>query len=246
MENLRQEKNVTTNKTNKNDFIDGFKKGIPIGLGYISVSITFGMIATRGGIDILDAVLISMTNLTSAGQFAGVDLILSGAMYLEIALTTFIINIRYSLMSFAISQKLQKTSLIKRMIIAFGITDEAYTLASVEKGSISDKFMLGLITFPYIGWALGTFIGAVSTEFMSLELQDALGIALYGMFLAIIIPAGKKDKGILKSVILAGILSVGFFYLPILNKVSSGFALIICSLLAAHIMAKIMPIKEEE
>lgn len=227
------------------DFKEGLKKGIPIGLGYISVSITFGMIAVRGGLDIGSAVLISMTNLTSAGQFAGIDLILNSAIYMELALTTLIINIRYSLMSFAISQKLEKISLIKRMIIAFGITDETYTLASIEEGKLSYKFMLGLISFPYIGWALGTCIGAVSTKFMPLALQDALGIALYGMFLAIIVPAGKKDKSVLKAIIISAFLSISFFYIPGLNKISGGFLIIICSLIGALIMAKIKPVREE-
>lgn len=204
-------------------FREGIKKGIPIGLGYLSVSITFGMIAARGGLDVSTAVLISMTNLTSAGQFAGVDLILNNAIYMELALIIFIINIRYALMSFAISQKLEKTSLIKRMIIAFGITDETYTLASVEEGKINYKFMFGLILIPYLGWALGTFIGAISTEFMPANLQDALGIALYGMFLAIIIPAGKKDKNIALGIVISIVFSFIIFYFPYLNKISSGF-----------------------
>lgn len=227
------------------DFREGLKKGIPIGLGYISVSITFGMIAVRGGLDIGSAVLISMTNLTSAGQFAGIDLILNSAIYMELALTTLIINIRYLLMSFAISQKLEKISLIKRMIIAFGITDETYTLASIEEGKLSYKFILGLISFPYIGWAFGTCIGAVSTKFMPLALQDALGVALYGMFLAIIVPAGKKDKSVLKAIIISAFLSISFFYIPGLNKISGGFSIIICSLIGALIMAKIKPVREE-
>ena len=228
------------------DFKCGLKKGIPIGLGYISVSITFGMIAVRGGLDAATAVLISMTNLTSAGQFAGIELILNNAIYMEIALTTLIINIRYSLMSFAISQKLEKTSLINRLIIAFGITDETYALASIEEGKLSYKFMLGLITFPYFGWALGTYIGAVSTRFMPVDLQDALGIALYGMFLAILVPATRKDSGVLKAVIISATMSLALFYIPGLNKISGGFSIIICSLVGALVMAKVKPIKEEE
>lgn len=229
----------------ESNFKNGLKKGIPIALGYLSVSITFGMIATRGGLDVGTAVLISMTNLTSAGQFAGIDLILSNSIYIELALTIFIINIRYALMSFAISQKLEKTSLIKRMIVAFGITDETYALASVEEGKLNYKFMVGLILIPYIGWALGTFIGAISTEFMPVKLQDALGIALYGMFLAIIIPAGKKDKNIALGIIISIISSFIIVYLPYLNEISSGFSIIICSLIGALIMAKLKPIEED-
>ena len=231
--------------TKINDYKEGLIKGIPIGLGYLTVSITFGMIAVRGGLDVFTAVLISMTNLTSAGQFAGVELILNDALYTELALTTLIINIRYSLMSFAISQKLEKTSLIKRMIIACGITDEIYTLASIEKRKLNFSFMIGLITIPYIGWASGTLIGAISTRFMSPKLQDALGIALYGMFIAIIIPAVRENKDIFKAVIISIIVSVILFYTPILKEISQGFAIIISASLGALIMAKLKPIKEE-
>ena len=229
-----------------NNFKEGFKRGIPIGLGYISVSITFGMLAVRGGLDVSTALLISMTNLTSAGQFAGVELILNNAIYIELALTTFIINIRYSLMSFAISQRLEKVSLLKRMLLSFGITDETYALAALERGELSYKFMLGLMTCPYLGWALGTFIGAISTAFMPEKLQDSLGIALYGMFLAIIIPASKKDNAVLKAVVISSLMSIGFFYLPVLKNISSGFSIIICSIGGAIIMAKLKPVKEEE
>ncbi|MGL4848197.1 MAG: AzlC family ABC transporter permease [Clostridium sp.] len=227
-----------------NEFQKGLKCGIPICLGYISVSITFGMIAVRGGLDVKTATLISMTNLTSAGQFAGIEMILNNAMYLELALTTFIINIRYSLMSFAISQKLSESTLLERMIIAFGITDETYTLAATEEGNLSNKFILGLITMPYIGWTVGTVLGAISASVMPEKLQDALGIALYGMFLAIIIPIARKDNYMMKAIVLAGALSIGIFYLPVLNKISSGFSIIICSVVSAMIMAKIKPIKE--
>lgn len=229
-----------------NEFKEGLKKGIPIGLGYISVSITFGMLAVRGGLDIGTAVLISMTNLTSAGQFAGIDLILNNAIYIELALTTFIINIRYSLMSFAISQRLEKVSLLKRMILSFGITDETYALASLEMGKLSYKFMLGLITCPYLGWVIGTFIGAISTAFMPVKLQDSLGIALYGMFLAIIIPASKRDNAVLKAIVISSLMSIGFFYFPVLKNISGGFSIIICSIVGAMIMAKLKPVKEEK
>ncbi|WP_055070232.1 AzlC family ABC transporter permease [Clostridium massiliamazoniense] len=229
-----------------NEFKEGLKKGIPIGLGYISVSITFGMLAVRGGLDIGTAVLISMTNLTSAGQFAGIDLILNNAIYIELALTTFIINIRYSLMSFAISQRLEKVSLLKRMILSFGITDETYALASLEMGKLSYKFMLGLITCPYLGWVIGTFIGAISTAFMPVKLQDSLGIALYGMFLAIIIPASRRDNAVLKAIVISSLMSIGFFYFPVLKNISGGFSIIICSIVGAMIMAKLKPVKEEK
>ena len=230
-----------------NDFKDGFKKGIPIALGYISVSITFGMIAARGGMDPLMAVMISMTNLTSAGQFAGIDLIFNSATFFEIALTTFIINIRYMLMSLSLSQKFKKNITKKeKYIVAFGVTDETFTVASLEEKKLSFKYMLGLIVPPYFGWVLGTFIGAISTSFMGEKLQDSLGIALYGMFIARIVPEMKKSKPILIVVLIAAFISALFKYVKFLNIISEGFVLIIASLVAAVICAKLFPIKEED
>ncbi|WP_054199504.1 AzlC family ABC transporter permease [Clostridium baratii] len=242
----REELNEVLESESTNDFKDGFKKGIPIALGYISVSVTFGMIAARGGMNPLMAVMISMTNLTSAGQFAGIDLIFNSATFFEIALITFIINIRYMLMSLSLSQKFKKNITKKeKYIVAFGVTDETFTVASLEEKKLSFKYMLGLIIPPYFGWAIGTFIGAISTSFMGEKLQDSLGIALYGMFIALIVPEMKKSKPILIVVLIAAFISALFKYVKFLNVISEGFVLIIASLVAAVICAKLFPIKED-
>ncbi|NFH89218.1 AzlC family ABC transporter permease [Clostridium botulinum] len=240
-------KTINTKKIyNLDNYKYGLKKGIPISLGYLSVSITFGMMATQGGLNPWIALLISMTNLTSAGQFAGINLIFISATYLEIALTIFVINIRYMLMSLSLSQKMQdKIPLFKRLIISFGITDETFTLASLEIDELTSEFMLGLMTLPYLGWALGTFIGAITTRFLPLSLQDSLGIALYAMFIALIIPQVKKSKPILVVVIIAVIISCIFRYITCLNKISSGFVVIVASIISSAIGAYLFPIKED-
>lgn len=246
LENREELKEVIETKS-LDDFKDGFKKGIPIALGYISVSITFGMIASRGGVNPLVAVMISMTNLTSAGQFAGIDLIINSSTFFEIALTTFIINIRYMLMSLSLSQKFRKGIKKKeKYIIAFGVTDETFTVASLEKYELSFKYMLGLIIPPYFGWAIGTFIGAISTSFMGEQLQDALGIALYGMFIALIVPEMKKSRAVLIVVLLAVLISALFKYVSFLSNISAGFALIIAALVSACVCAKLFPIDDKE
>lgn len=230
-----------------NEYIDGLTKGIPICLGYISVSITFGMMAVRGGMSPGMAVLISMTNLTSAGQFAGLGLIFANATYVELALTTFVINIRYMLMSLSLSQKLDSTiPFLNRCLISFGITDETFTISSLENKELSFQYMLGLITLPYIGWALGTYIGAVTTSFLPMALQDALGIALYSMFIALIIPEMKKSMAVLIVVIISIILSCILRYIPLLSNISSGFAVIIVSIISSCIGAYFFPLKEDK
>lgn len=244
-ENINVNIKSSNQSTKFEDYKDGLKKGLPIGLGYISVSLTFGMMAVSGGLDPLMAVFISLTNLTSAGQFAGIQLIFQTASYFEIALTVFVINIRYMLMSLSLSQKLsRKTTLIQKLIIAFGVTDETFAVASLEKKTLTTEYMLGLITLPIVGWTLGTFIGAVTTTILPSTLQDALGIALYGMFIALIIPQAKESQPILLVVLIAVFFSCLFRYLPFLNRVSAGFAIIISSLIASAIVAYFCPLKE--
>lgn len=228
-----------------NSFKKGFKDGIPIALGYLSVSFTFGMMAVSGGLPALDAVLISMTNLTSAGQFAGLDLIIAGGTFFEMALTQLIINIRYALMSVSLSQKFHKSvNLLDRLLIAFGNTDEIFAVASGQKGEVGKKYMYGLILSPYLGWAFGTLIGAVASSILPASVRSALGIAIYGMFLAIFIPPVKYNKTVAIVVLIAAGMSIAFKYLPYLNTVSSGFVIIICAVAAAAVGAVIRPIED--
>ena len=148
--------------TSVNSYKEGFKDGIPIGLGYLSVSFTFGMMAVNTGLPVWIAVLISMTNLTSAGQFAGIGLIAAGAPYIEMALTQMVINMRYALMSISLSQKTDSTfSLIHRLITSFGITDEVFAVASEKPGILAQNICTGLLLLLYLGWTAGTLLGAV-------------------------------------------------------------------------------------
>ena len=234
-------------RTNLEDYKDGLRKGLPICLGYISVSITFGILAANGGISASTAVLISATNLTSAGQFAGLGLIFNTAPYFELALTMLVINIRYMLMSLSLSQKLNKEiSFLNKLLISFGITDEIFAVASLEEKKLTSQYMFGLITLPFIGWSLGTYIGAVASEFLPAIVQDAFGIAIYGMFIALIIPPSKKSKAIFFVVLLSIFFSCCLYYLPYLNNISQGFAIIIASILSSVLGAYFFPIKEDK
>lgn len=227
------------------DFKYGLKKGLPIGLGYIPVAFTFGLLAVGGGLPPSVAVLISLTNLTSAGQFAGTSLIIAGAPLFEIALTTLLINIRYLLMSFALSQKLvPDTSLLKRALISFGITDETFTLAALEKNDISFSFMVGLICPPYWGWALGTTLGAVACSALPELMRNTMGIALYAMFIALIIPGSKKSRAVLAVVAVAVTISSLFTWSPGLKQVSTGWSMIVATVIACLVGAVFFPRKE--
>lgn len=235
-----------SNKT-LSTFINGAKSGLPICLGYISVSFAFGMMAVQNGLPVWVAVLISMSNFTSAGQFAGTNLILSGGMYIEIAITTFVINIRYMLMSLSLSQKVsEKMKTLERLILSFGNTDEVFAVAMQQKGAVTTPFLAGLITTPYLGWTLGTLLGAIAMGMLPLSLRVALGIAIYGMFIAIIIPPCKKAKPVLITVILAIILSCILNWTPIFKELSNGWIIIICAILTSAFVAYRYPISEEE
>lgn len=231
---------------NRSDLLIGMKDGLPICLGYLSVSFAFGMLARQSGLPIWTAVLISMSNVTSAGQFAGLNLILNQGTYIELAMTTFIINLRYSLMSLSLSQKIgEQMGSSERAAISFGVTDEIFAVSMQRKETLTPAYFAGVILVPYFGWALGTFLGAFASNMMSPALSSALGIAIYGMFLAIIIPPCRRLKSIRYVLILAITLSLAFRYLPILNQITSGWVIIIVTILASAFAALRYPIKQE-
>lgn len=223
----------------------GFKDGIPIGLGYFAVSLTFGLQCGIAGLSIFEATLISLTNLTSAGQFGGLELIVAQASYIEMAFTQLILNLRYVLMSTSLSQKLdQKSSLLQRMIISHGITDEIFGVSMAVKGKLSPYYSYGAMSCAVPGWVLGTFVGIAIGNVLPFDVLNALSIAIYGMFIAIIIPPAKKNKTILCVVIMSMVTSWLFEVLPILNLISSGFKIIVVTLIIASLAAYFFPVEE--
>jgi len=179
-------------------FKKGIKDGIPIALGYFSVSIAFGLMAAEAGCTWFETMLISVTNLTSAGQFAGVTVLAHAGTYVEMALTQLVINSRYALMGIALSQKADsKFKGIWRGLLGYGITDEIFAVAIGQKEEISRQYFTGLISIPILGWISGTIIGAVLGNIMPLIVTNALGVALYGMFIAVVIPAAKENLHVL-------------------------------------------------
>ncbi len=230
----------------KEEFLQGVRHGIPICLGYFSVSFAFGMMAVIQGLPLWAAVLTSLTNLTSAGQFAGLNLMVAGGSSVELMMTTLIINIRYFLMSLSISQKVEeKMTWKQRFAVSFGITDEIFAVAMQRPKELSAAYMAGLISTPILGWTLGTFCGGAITTLMPQRLTNALGIALYGMFIAIIIPPSRKNKAVLFTVLLAVALSCIFTYVPIFKFLTGGWGIIVITITVSAIAAYLFPIKEE-
>jgi predicted branched-subunit amino acid permease len=231
----------------KESFKQGLHDGIPIGLGYFVVSFAFGMMASAGGLSVWQAVLISLTNVTSAGQFAGLEIILAGGSYWEMALTQLIINLRYSLMSFSLSQKLRRdVPWTHRYVVAFGVTDEIFGISASRPGKVHPCYNYGAMCVAIPGWTLGTLAGAVSANLLPDFMISALSVAIYGMFLAIIIPPAKQNRAVLYVVAAAMVISTLFAVVPGLKEVSSGFMIIITTLLVAGVAAVLCPVDQEE
>lgn len=229
------------NYSTHSEYFKGFRDGLPIGLGYLSVSFAFGITAVKMGIPVIAAILISMTCVTSAGQVAGITAIASGGGFIEIALAQLIINLRYSLMSLSLSQKLcRKYSLFHRLTTSFGVTDEVFAVASARTEKVTPPYMYGLITLPYIMWSAGTALGALLGGILPDFVTSALGIAIYGMFIAIVVPPARRFKGVLVVALMAAALSCAFRFLPFLDFLG-GFSVIICTVIAAAAGALIFP-----
>ena len=228
------------------EFRQGLRGGVPIALGYFAVSFTFGMMAVSGGLSPWQATLISLTNLTSAGQFAGLDIILAAGSYWEMALTQLVINLRYCLMSFSLSQKLKRNiPWGHRMAVAFGVTDEIFGVSAAREGRLSPWYNYGAMCVAIPGWTLGTLAGAISGGLLPDFLVSALSVAIYGMFLAVIIPPAREEKSVLFTVILAVLASLAFTYLPVLSGLGSGWSIIIITVAVSAVAAWLFPRKEE-
>lgn len=224
----------------------GVKDGIPIALGYIAVSFTFGIAAKNAGLSVFQAVLMSATNFTSAGEFAALGLIGASATYLEMAITQLIINLRYSLMSCALSQKLNSNNrFIHRFLIATGVTDEVFGVSVSTEGKLNPFYAYGAISISLPGWIIGTLLGVVSGSILPHRVLIALNVALYGMFLAIIIPPARGNRIISGLILVSMLSSLAFARLPLLNEVSVGFRIIILTIVIAGAAAVLFPIKED-
>lgn len=225
----------------------GCKDGVPIMLGYLTVSFTFGVSCVAKGFKWWMPVFCSLTNFTGTGQFAGMDLIAVGGSILELIATMLVINARYALMAISLSQRLSpKTSLWQRLLIAFGLTDENYAVAMRRQNEVTFDYFGGVAVVSFSGWVVGTLLGALAGNILPESLLSAFGIALYGMFIAIVIPPCRTSKAIAVVVLTAIGLSCLFYYTPYLNRLSSGWSVIICGIASSVIGAIFFPVKDED
>ena len=223
----------------------GLAAGIPIALGYLSVSFTFGIMAVSYGLAWWQALIISMTTVTSAGQFAGISIKIHPGQYFQMLISQITINIRYSFMAISVGQKADsRFKGLSRWLLGFMMTDEIFAVATQEE-SVSRSFFAGLATLPYIGWALGTMFGAILGSILPERLMSALSLAIYGMFVAIVVPEMKKSHPVVLVVILAIALSCLFYYVPFLSTISSGITITVVAIASAVAGSLLFPVADE-
>ncbi len=229
------------------EFREGMRGGIPVCVGYFSVSFGFGVMAVSQGLTVWQTILISASNLTSAGQFAGLTVIAAAASILEMILTQLVINSRYALMSVALGQKLgPQVGIRQRLMAAFFNTDEVFALGMTRLGRLTTAFFVGAGTVAALGWTVGTALGSVAGSVLPMSVRLALGTMLYGMFIAIVVPQARQEKPMLICMLLALVLSCMFTWVPVLNQISAGLAIVICTVAAAAVCAALFPVEEEK
>ena len=225
----------------------GVRDGMPIGLGYFAVAFTLGIAAKNAGFSPFQAMMESLLNNASAGEYAVFSLVAAGASYWEVAVMTLVANARYLLMSCSLSQKLAPdTSLGHRMLLAFDVTDEIFGISIAVPGRLDPRYTYGAMSVAIPGWALGTFLGVVVGNALPPRLVSALSVGLYGMFLAIIVPPAKKDRVVLVLVAVSFILSFAAGRLPLLAGISAGTRTIILTVVIALTAAVLFPVRDEE
>lgn len=229
-------------ETNKKIFIRGIYDGIPIALGYFAVAFSLGITARNAGLTPIQAMIASLLCNASAGEYAGFTSIAAKATYIEIAVITMIANLRYLLMSFAMSQKFSpNTKLMHRLFIGFDLTDEIFGISMSQKGFLNPVYVYGAMLFSIPGWASGTAIGALAGNLLPASVVSALSVALYGMFLAIIIPPCRKDKVIAPIIAVCFILSYLSSIIPGISQLSEGTRIIILTVIISSLAAVIFP-----
>lgn len=227
-------------------FLEGVRDGVPIGLGYFAVSFSLGIVAKKAGLNIFQGGLASLLCVASAGEYALFTSIEQSVTYIELALITFVVNARYLLMSCSLSQKFApKTKFFHRLIIGYGVTDEIFGITIARQGFIQPSYNYGALVASVPLWTIGTALGIWMGNILPLRAVSALSVALYGMFIAIIIPASKKNLVILCGVLASFIFSYAFTLIPFLKTLSAGLKTIILTILISAVMAIIKPVKDE-
>lgn len=228
-------------------FFEGIRDGLPIGLGYFAVAFSLGIVARNAGLNEVQGFVASFFNVASAGEYALFTSIAAKATYIEIAIITLVVNARYLLMSCALSQRFdEKTSFIHRFFVGFGVTDEIFGITIAREGKINPLYNYGAIAIAVPLWSIGTSLGIMAGNFLPQNVVSALSVALYGMFIAIIVPPSKKNVVIAIAVIISFAASYFFTIAPYIKNLSSGTRTIIITVIISTALALIKPINDDD
>ena len=232
--------------SNKQAFRNGNRDGIPIALGYFAVAFTLGIAAKNAGFTPIQALICSATNLASAGQYAGFTMVKENASYIMMAVMILVANARYMLMSGALSQKFDpKTPLIHRFLVAYSVTDEIFGICISVPGKLNPLYAYGAMLLTVPAWSLGTYFGVIMGNVLPANVVSALSVGLYGMFIAIIVPAAKRDKVIMLLVFISMAASGLCEILPLISTVPSGLRIMILTVVISDIAAIIKPVTDD-
>lgn len=234
-------------KSNKQVFIEGIRDGFPIALGYLAVAFSLGIIARKSNFNPIQGFINSVLNHASAGEYAVYTVVAAGAGYVEMAIMTLVVNARYMLMSTALSQKFSsKTSMLHRILVGFTVTDELFAITIKRPGHIKPLYNYAAFLIAVLGWSFGTAFGIIAGELMPIRLVSAFSVALYGMFLACIMPEGRNHRIVTVLIIISFILSYIASKASIFSGISSGTKTIILTVVIASVAAIIFPHPEVE
>ena len=233
----------------ENHFMKGLKDGIPVALGYLPISLACGIATSKAGLSFFLSQLMSMLVYSGAGQLAGTNLVKGGETVIFMyALTVFVANCRYILLSMSLAQKIDPSAnLLQRALIGAFNTDEVFGVVMKEKGDIKASYFFGVATLPYIAFAVGNALGSFTTDLLPASLSSALGIMVYAMFIAIIIPPARESKPILIVLLVALALSIVLECIPVVKShLTPGWIIIICAVVTASICAVLFPVESSE
>ena len=230
-------------RTNRQALSDGLRDGIPIGLGYFVVSFTLGIAARHAGLTPFEGFITSFLNNASAGEYAAFTVIMADASYVEMALITLVANARYLLMSAVVSQKFDpSTPFYHRIFVGFDVTDEIFGITVARPGKLNPFYNYGAMLVALPGWSVGTALGVIAGNILPPSVVSALSVALYGMFLAVIMPPARNDRVILISIAVS--FAMSFLADQLFGDISAGTRTIVLTVLIAGIAAALRPIKD--
>ena len=225
------------------EFRKGIQAGVSIGIGYFPIALTFGLLAKTTGLTVTETVLMSIIVFAGAAQYISLSLLTLGTGIFEIVLTTFIVNIRHFLMSASLNEKIEEDTIPLKMLYSFGITDETFSVAALREGKVTTGFLLGVITVSYSSWVINSGLGHIIGASLPQTLQESMSVALYAMFIGLVVPSMKKSVKVVFLAVLAASFNTIF---TMTEMLSTGWSIVAATLLSAILVEVVETLRGRE